>query len=79
MTPTMIREVKQLADEENRTMSELIREALRRYQQERRWERIRLYGQGRAEALGLEQGDVVPLIRDYRREQRAKKEIRGGQ
>ncbi len=76
MTPSMLEQARKLAEDENRTMSELIREALRRYQQQQRWERIRLYGQAKADALGIEEKDVVPLIREYRREQQAKRKKR---
>jgi CopG family transcriptional regulator/antitoxin EndoAI len=73
LPPAMLKEARQLAKRENRTMSELVREALRRYQQEQRWETIRAIGAARTGALGLKEGDVVPLLHEFRREQRAKK------
>ena len=52
-------------------MSELMREALRRYQRERHWEKIRSYGTMAAEIAGVKnEEDVVNLIHEFRREQR---------
>ena len=38
--PDFLREVEKVAKEENRTKSELIREALRRYIEDREWEKL---------------------------------------
>lgn len=53
------------ARQENRTMSELIREALRVYQRERQsWQEIFAYGQANAKRLGIkDEQDVVRIIR----------------
>lgn len=56
----------QLAKAENRTMSELVREALRRYQQEKRDELIATYRK-KAEVRGIKEEDVVRIIREERR------------
>ena len=71
LPPAMLKEAQQLAKRENRTMSELVREALRRYQREQRWEKIRAIGAARTRALGLQEGDVVPLVHEFRRGQRS--------
>ncbi|MBI4454716.1 MAG: ribbon-helix-helix protein, CopG family [Acidobacteria bacterium] len=71
LPPAMLKEAQQLAKRENRTMSELVREALRRYQREQRWEKIRAIGAAGTGALGLKESDVVPLVHEFRREQRA--------
>jgi CopG family transcriptional regulator/antitoxin EndoAI len=73
MTPEMFRDARHLAREESRTVSELFREALRRYQQEQRWARIRAMGSERARDLGIKEEDVVGLIHEFRREQRKRK------
>jgi len=50
-------------------MSELLREALRRYQRERNWERVRSYGTMSAEMGNVKnEEDVVNLVRQVRRE-----------
>ena len=67
----MLQEAKKLARHENRTMSELVREALRQYQRQKRWESIAAFGQASAEKIGVRnEEDVVQAIHDFRREKR---------
>lgn len=71
LPPPLFEQAQALAKEENRTMSELVREALRRYQREREWEQIRAYGTKAAEIAGVKtEEDVVKLIHELREEQR---------
>jgi metal-responsive CopG/Arc/MetJ family transcriptional regulator len=71
-----------MAWQENRTMSELVREALRVYQRERQaWQGIFAYGRASAKRLGIkDEQDVVRIIREYRQQQRKeqKKERKTG-
>ena len=62
LPPELLREAERVAKKEGRTKSELFREALRRYVQERRWADLRQYGAGRARKLGLTAADVEPRI-----------------
>ena len=72
LPPPLFEEAKALAKQENRTMSELMREALRRYQREREWEQIRAYGTKAAEKAGVKtEEDVVNLIHEWRKDQRS--------
>ena len=64
-----IEEAEKIAKEENRTRSELIREALRRYIAERELRRLQRYGMKKAKELGLKEEDVQRLIDEYRAEQ----------
>jgi len=67
----MLQEAKKIARQENRTMSELVREALRHYQRQKRWESIAAFGQASAEKIGVRnEEDVVQAIHDFRREKR---------
>ncbi|HWY47669.1 MAG TPA: ribbon-helix-helix protein, CopG family [Bryobacteraceae bacterium] len=68
LPPAQFRDMEKLAKKENRTMSELIREALRRYQAERDLEAINAYGRAKAAQYGLTEADVVPLIHQLRKE-----------
>jgi CopG family transcriptional regulator/antitoxin EndoAI len=69
LPPALLEEAQALAKQENRTMSELMREALRRYQRERDWERLRSFGTMSAEMNNLKnEEDVVNLVRQVRRE-----------
>lgn len=70
LPPVMLKEAEQLARKENRTMSELVREALRYYQRGRRWDEINAYGRARARELGIRESDVVPMVKQFRRERR---------
>jgi hypothetical protein len=44
-----------------------LREALRRYSEERRWRGLQRYGAGRARTMGLKAGAVEGAIQDFRR------------
>ena len=70
LPPGMLKEAEQLAKKENRTLSELFREALRHYQRERRWDEINAYGRAQAKKLGIREEDIVPLVKEFRRERR---------
>lgn len=72
--PDMAAEAKKLAKKESRTMSELMREAFRRYKRERELDEINAYGRENAKDLGItSEQDMVRVVREYRREQRQKK------
>ena len=65
----VLQEAEKIAKEENRSRSELIREALRRYIAERELRRLQRYGMKKAKELGLKEEDVQRLIDEYRAEQ----------
>lgn len=73
LPPEMLSRAEELAKKENRTMSELVREALRHYDRQRWWEETNTYGRARAEALGLREDDVGRLIHQARQEKRGKR------
>ena len=54
----LVREAERLARQEGRTKTEVLREALRRYDEERRWRGLQRYGAGRARKVGLRDTDV---------------------
>lgn len=71
LPPPLFEQAMALAKEENRTMSELMREALRRYERERFFEKIRTKMQPAAERLGVHtEEDVVRVIHEFRQEQK---------
>lgn len=77
LPPPLFEEAKALAKAENRTMSELIREALRFYERERFFEKMRIQMRPAAERLGIHtEADVVELVREVRREM-AREEAEG--
>ena len=68
LPPEMAEQVRQVMQEEGRTMSELIREALRLYIDDREWRSLLHYGQRRARELGIAPEDVERLLDEYRAE-----------
>ena len=69
MPPSLIAEVEVVAKREHRTKSELVREALRRYIDEFKWRELQSRASKRTAALGIEEGDVVRIIHEHRREE----------
>ena len=69
MLPELLEEVERLAKEEKRTRSEFFREAIRRYIEDKKWERIYRYGRLKAQEQGLAEADVERLVDEYRSEQ----------
>lgn len=63
----LLKKAEQAAKEENRTRSELLREALRRYLEEREWRRVYRYGETRARRLGVDEEEVERLVDDVRK------------
>jgi metal-responsive CopG/Arc/MetJ family transcriptional regulator len=66
--PEMLKRAKKLAGKENRTMSELIREAFREYERNRRWDEVNEYGRAKAATLRLTEEDVPRLVKESREE-----------
>ena len=69
----MLKAAQLMARQENRTMSELMREALRAYQREQRaWREIFVYGEANAKRLGIkDEQDVVRMVRESRQQKRS--------
>ena len=68
LPPKLLRETERTAREENRTKSELVREALRFYIEERRWRKLQREITARAQAIGItSEEDVERLIHAMRK------------
>jgi CopG family transcriptional regulator/antitoxin EndoAI len=63
----VVREAERLAKQEGRTKTEVLREALRRYGEERRWRGLQRYGAGQARKLGVSEADVQRAVQEFRR------------
>ena len=50
-------------------MSELMREAFRRYKRQREWDEANDYGRAKAKELGITEADLVRLIKESRVEE----------
>ena len=70
----MLSRAEALARKEDRTMSELVREAFRHYERQRWWDEMNAYGRATAAAAGVEtEDDVVRVIHEHRKERRARR------
>jgi CopG family transcriptional regulator/antitoxin EndoAI len=68
--PDFLREVEKVAKEENRTKSELIREALRRYIEDREWEKLTRYARMKSAETGIKtEEDIQRVVDEFRGEQ----------
>lgn len=66
----LLRQIDDVAKEEARSRSELVREAARMYiDRKKRWKEIFAYGKKQAQQLGLQEKDVAGEIRAYRKKQ----------
>ena len=67
--PDFLREVEKVAKEENRTKSELIREALRLYIEDREWEKLTRYARRKSAETGIKtEEDIQRVVDEYRGE-----------
>lgn len=66
LPPQMAEQVERLTREEGRTKSELFREALRRYIEERNWANLYRYGEAKAREKGIREEEIEDLV-DARR------------
>jgi Arc/MetJ-type ribon-helix-helix transcriptional regulator len=71
MPEAQVKAAEQLAKAENRTMSELIREALRSYEKQKRAATTEKYRM-RAQERNLTEADVVRIIKEWRKDERGK-------
>jgi predicted transcriptional regulator len=62
----MLKRAQSIAKKQSRTMSELIREALRHYERRSWWDEVNAYGQARADRLGIREEDVDRLVHEVR-------------
>ena len=73
LPPDMLKRAQSIAKRESRTMSELIREALRHYERRSWWDDINAYGRSKAGRQGIRLQDVDHLVHELRASKRAAK------
>jgi len=75
LQPEVYRQVDELAKQKKTSRSEVLRQALKQYvASERRWQRIREWGEKTAKRLGIKnEDDVERLIHEYRKEKSERK------
>jgi CopG family transcriptional regulator/antitoxin EndoAI len=70
LPPDMLKRAQTIAKKESRTMSELIREALRHYERRSWWDEVNAYGRAKAERQGIREEDVDRLVHEVRASKR---------
>ena len=68
LPPEMLARAVEMARLEHRTMSELVREALRQYERQNFWITMNAYGQAKAAERGLTEADVAPAVQEVRKQ-----------
>jgi predicted transcriptional regulator len=68
LPPEMLARAETIARKENRTMSELVREALRHYERRQWWDETNAYGGRTAAAAGVRtEGDLLRAVHEVRK------------
>ena len=74
LPPEMLTRAEQLAKKEHRTMSELVREALRQYERKNWWDEMNIYGRATALAAGVKsEEDVVKAVHAVRQKRHVRR------
>ena len=61
-------EIEKVARAQDRTVNEVLAEAVDRYIKDKQWQGLKSYGRQKARELGIKEGDVPRLIAESRRE-----------
>ncbi|MFZ0629815.1 MAG: ribbon-helix-helix protein, CopG family [Acidobacteriaceae bacterium] len=64
----LMAEIARIARDQNRSVSEVLAEAVDRYIKEQQWDALKSYGRAQAAERGLTEADVPRLISDFRKE-----------
>lgn len=73
LPPDMQKRAQSIAKKESRTMSELIREALRHYERRSWWDDVNAYGRSQAARQGIGEQGVDRIVHEARAGKRAPK------
>jgi predicted transcriptional regulator len=61
-------EVEKVARAQERTINEVLADAVERYVKDEQWQSLKRYGRKKARELGIQERDVLRLITESRRE-----------
>jgi len=67
--PEIVKTIERIAREENKTLPELLEEAVRQYISRKRWQKIRNWGAETAKQLGIKTDEDVERLIDEVREE----------
>ena len=73
MTSAEVATAETLARQTNRSVSGLLREGLKRLQEEQYWRHVQAFAGPKAKARGITEEDVTRLVHEYRQGQKAKR------
>jgi CopG family transcriptional regulator / antitoxin EndoAI len=71
LPPEMLLRAHEIAKREHRTMSELVREALRQYDRNSFWVETNAFGKAKAAEIGVTEEDVDRIVKEVRQERAA--------
>ena len=72
VSDALMAELQRAADVEQRSLDEVVEDAVARYLRLKRRERLYAYGEGQAKRLGIEEQDVPALVKEIRRDTSAR-------
>jgi metal-responsive CopG/Arc/MetJ family transcriptional regulator len=75
LTSEILSQIERVAQKEGKTKTDILREAVNYYLEEKRWKEIREYGARQAAKLGIKEKDIERLREEYWEER--KREIAG--
>lgn len=61
----ILSQIEKIAKKERRTKTDILREAVNQYLEEKRWKEIREYGARQAAKLGIKEKDIERLREEY--------------
>jgi 4-alpha-glucanotransferase len=70
LSDSQLVELEKLARAQERSVDEVLSEAVDRYIRHKQWEAVKRYGVAKSRELGLTEGDVARLIAESRAERR---------
>jgi len=68
--PALLMEAENVAQAEHITLDDVLRQAVERYIEERRWQKVYQFGERQARKLGITAGDVDRIIHERRDKER---------
>ena len=72
VSEALMAELQRAADLEQRSLEEVVEDAVERYVRLKRRERLYAYGEGQAKRLGIKEEDVPTLVKEIRRDTSAR-------
>ena len=72
--PALLTEVEKAARAEHLTLDEVIRQAVERFLEDRRWKKVYAFGEQQARKFGVKESDIDRIVHRRREQERENKE-----